>query len=217
VYRLFDCTAAYFGRDVSTLKVFADSTGLNIITNTGFYGAANDRYIPQLAYTLSEKEIAAIWIREFTEGIDQTGIKPGFIKLAFDDGAPSEIDLKLFRAGMLTHLVTGLTLVIHTGNNSAAGQKQLELLVNQKVSPSAWVWAHANQSKDMQVLLEAATKGPWISLDGVKESNVAEYIDKIEVFKAKGLLHGIGYFFRMMVIHSPEGELSEPTMLSRLA
>lgn len=188
---VFDCTAAYFGRDVLTLKAFSDSTGINIITNTGFYGAANDRYVPELAYTLSEKEIAAIWIREFTDGIDQTGIKPGFIKLAFDSGAPSEIDLKLFRAGILTHLATGLTLMVHTGNNSAAGRKQLELLVNQKVSPSAWVWAHANQSEDMNVLLEAATKGAWISLDGVKESNVAEYIDKIGAFKIKGLLHRV--------------------------
>ena len=188
---LFDCTAAYFGRDVLTLRAFSDSTGINIITNTGFYGAANDRYVSELAYTLSEKEIAAIWVREFTEGIDQTGIKPGFIKLAFDAGTPSEIDLKLFKAGILTHLATGLTLVVHTGNNLVAGQKQLDLLTEQKVSPNAWVWAHANQSEDMEVLLEAATRGAWISLDGVKESNVEEYIGKIEAFKARGLLHKV--------------------------
>ena len=58
---------------------------------------------------LSPKEIASKWIDEFEDGIKSSGIKPGFIKLAFDDGVPSSIDLKLFEAGVITHQHTGLT------------------------------------------------------------------------------------------------------------
>jgi phosphotriesterase-related protein len=43
---LFDCTAAYFGRDVRLLRKVSEQTGLHIITNTGYYGAADDRYVP---------------------------------------------------------------------------------------------------------------------------------------------------------------------------
>lgn len=188
VFSIFDCTTAYFGRDVSMLQELAKTTGLQIITNTGFYGAANDRYIPELAYRTDESAIAKLWIDEFKNGIDNTGIKPGFIKLAFDDGVPSDIDVKLFKAGILTHLATGLTLAVHTGNNPAAAQAQLGLLRDNGVSAEAWVWVHANKVEDLGLLEETARAGAWISLDGVKASNVDDYVDMIDNFKENNLL-----------------------------
>ncbi len=191
VHTLFDCTTAYFGRDVQILKRLSDSIGINIITNTGFYGAANDRYVPALAYEASEDQIAAIWISEFESGIDETGIKPGFIKLAFDEGPPSPIDLKLFKAGIITHLRTGLTLAVHTHNNPEAALAQLALLKDFNVDASAWIWVHAHQVEDQQVLFESASRGAWISLDGVNESNINDFVHTIEAFKKQKLLHKI--------------------------
>lgn len=188
VFSIFDCTTAYFGRDVSMLQELAKTTGLQIITNTGFYGAANDRYIPELAYRSNESAIARLWNDEFKNGIDNSGIKPGFIKLAFDDGAPSDIDIKLFKAGILTHLATGLTLAVHTGNNPAAAQAQLDLLRDNGVSPEAWVWVHASKVEDLSLLEETARTGAWISLDGVKASNVDDYVVMIDNFKENNLL-----------------------------
>ena len=121
VNSIFDCTTEYFGRRIDLLKKISDSTKVQIITNTGFYGAANDRYIPKFAYLASAKSISEIWIDEFKNGIKGTNIKPGFIKLAFDDDMQlSDIDKKLFKAGILAHLNTGLTLVVHTGKNIEA-------------------------------------------------------------------------------------------------
>ncbi len=191
VSSIFDCTAAYFGRNVSMLKLLSRVSGIQIITNTGFYGAHNDYYVPDFVKDASVEEIAAIWIAEFNNGIEQTGIKPGFIKLAFDTGIPSEIDIKLFEAGVQTHLQTGLTMVVHTGNNLEAAKEQLKLLKDKKVSGSAWVWAHANQVKDRELLQNAALRGGWISLDGVKVSNVQEYVEMIEFFRSKKLLHKV--------------------------
>ncbi len=144
VNTIFDCTAAYFGRNVSLLKEISDSTGVEIITNTGFYGAASDKYVPESAIESSSEAIASGWIDEFENGINGTGIKPGFIKLAFDNGA-SELDLKLFTAGILTHLSTGLTMAVHTEKNLTGVEKQLMLLEEYEVSPSAWVWVHASK------------------------------------------------------------------------
>jgi phosphotriesterase-related protein len=111
---LFDCTAAYFGRDVRLLRKVSEQTGLHIITNTGYYGAANDRYVPPHAFEETAEQLAGRWVKEWKEGIDGTGIRPGFVKLAVDAGPLSEIDAKLLRAGALTHLATGLTLAVHT-------------------------------------------------------------------------------------------------------
>lgn len=188
---LFDYTTAYFGRRVDLLQKIATTTGLNIVTNTGFYGAANDRYIPALAYIATEEEIAQLWITEFKSGIDGTTIKPGFIKLGFDSGVPSDIDQKLFIAGLITHLRTGLTLAVHTGDNAEAAVRQLQLLDRYNVRADAWIWAHANLMKDQKPLIAAATRGAWISLDGVKADNISQYLTMLKEFKANNLLHKV--------------------------
>jgi len=191
VNTIFDCTTEYFGRRVDLLKKISDSTGIHIVTNTGYYGAANDQYIPEFAYELNSKSISEIWIDEFKNGIHGTGIKPGFIKVAFDDNTPSDIDKKLFESAIFTHLSTGLTIAAHTGGNIEAAKLQVELLQKNKVRLSAWIWTHANKVKENELLMEFAAKGAWISLDGVNESNTDEYIQRIKLFKQNNLLNKI--------------------------
>ncbi|WP_116108751.1 phosphotriesterase [Lewinella sp. IMCC34191] len=163
-----DCTAQTFGRNAPLLAKLSTESGLHLITNTGFYGAAEDRYVPEEAYQLTAEEIAARWIEEFTNGIGQTGIKPGFVKTAVDNGPISEIDAKLVRAAAITHRETGLSLAVHTGNNAPAAAQQLIILEGEGVHPSAWTWTHAQNVPDPEPLLQAAAAGAWISLDGIK-------------------------------------------------
>lgn len=188
---IFDCTTAHFGRRVDLLQTIADSTGLQIVTNTGYYGAVDDRYVPKIAYNSTPGEISERWVDEFENGIDGTNVKPGFIKLAFDDGTPSEIDKKLFEAGIMAHLETGLTLVVHTGNNPEAVNIQLNLLQQFDVSPEAWIWTHAHTSNDLDLLIETAQKGAWISLDRVNSSNIQSTVNWLQRFKSEELLHKI--------------------------
>jgi predicted metal-dependent phosphotriesterase family hydrolase len=61
--------------------------------------------------------ILTTWLGEWTNGIDKTGIRPGFIKLAVDGGGLSKIDRKLIRAAAQTHLSSGLAIAVHTGEN----------------------------------------------------------------------------------------------------
>jgi len=191
VETIFDCTTAYFGRDVSLLKTLADSSGLNLVTNTGYYGAADDRYVPDFAYAETYRQLSRRWIDEFENGIDDTGIRPGFVKLAFDGGTPSAIDKKLFQAGILTHKATGLTLAVHTGNNPEAANWQLQALEITGVHPSAWIWTHANQVETAEPLLEVARNGAWISLDGARGDALDKHVAFLKIFKAEGLLNQV--------------------------
>lgn len=190
VKTIFDCTTANFGRNVSLLREISDASGVEIITNTGYYAGANDRYVPEAAYELSIEEIAQIWIDEFENGIDDTGIKPGFIKLAFDKGT-SEIDIKIVTAGILTHLGTGLTMAVHTENNIEATKKMLQLLEQYDVSPAALVWVHASKVEDVDFLAEVALKGVWISLDKFKIPESEDYVSKLTLLKEKGVLNKV--------------------------
>lgn len=185
---LVDCTAAYFGRHPELLRRISQESGLHILTNTGYYGAANDRYVPPQAYHETAEQIAGRWTREWSESIDGTGIFPGFIKTAVDGGPLSEIDRKLLIAAAITHRQTGLTIQTHTGDNIAAAHSILSILLAEGVSPQAWIWVHASHVTDVQPLLLAAGKGAWISLDGVSQERAQHILGLMRVLKEKGYL-----------------------------
>ena len=200
VKTMLECTPNYIGRNPILLKRLADSTGIQILTNTGYYGAVRDKYVPAHAYLETADQLADRWVQEYQKGIEQTNIRPGFIKIAVDgDAVLSAIDEKIVRAAARTHLRTGLTIVSHTGPDLPALQ-QVAVLESEGVSLKAWVWTHAQGGTDsMRVTL--ARKGAWISLDGLgwvapvqhkgDSTPLYNYIHAIEHLKSAGLLHRV--------------------------
>ena len=170
-----DCTAAYFGRAPLLLKKMSANSGVQVLTNTGYYAAANDRYVPKHAYEERPEQLAQRWINEWKNGIGATGIRPGFIKIGVDGGPLSEIDAKLVRAAALTHRETGLVIAAHTSDNPEAAKEQLKILREEKVDASAWIWVHANKVPDINELASAAEKGAWIELDGISADSVEDH------------------------------------------
>ena len=184
---IFDCTPAYLGRDPLLLKALADSTGIHILTNTGLYGASDNKYLPAYAFTETAEELSNRWIEEWDHGIEGTGIRPGFIKIGVNDGPLSPLHRKLVEAAGITHLATGLTICSHTGRAIAAFD-EIKVLQKAGVDPSAFVWVHAQSEPDIAQLLKAARTGAWVSLDGISSNNIREYIPKLYTLKAGGVL-----------------------------
>lgn len=185
-----DATAAWFGRSPLLLRTISEKTGLHVLTNTGYYGAASDRYVPKHAFEEDAARLASRWVREWREGIAGTGIRPGFIKTGVDAGPLSEIDAKLVRAAALTHRETGLTIAVHTGGNPEAAMRQMAIVREEGVSPEAWIWVHANQVKsgEEEALEKAAEAGAWISLDGLDEATLERHLELVLRLRAKGYL-----------------------------
>ena len=88
-HTLFECTPAFLGRDPKLLRSLSKTTGLQIVTNTGYYGARNDQHLPEHVSSDSVDELAARWIAEWENGIGDTDIRPGFIKIGVDAGPRS--------------------------------------------------------------------------------------------------------------------------------
>jgi predicted metal-dependent phosphotriesterase family hydrolase len=185
---IVDCTAAYFGRHPELLRQLATESGLFVLTNTGYYAAADDRYVPPHAFRESAEQVATRWVREWTDGIDETGIQPGFIKTAIDDGSLSDIDRKLIRAAALAHAHTGLTIQTHTGDNWTAVQEILAILRAEQVDPSAWIWTHAHHVRDQEQLVQTATSGAWISFDGLSSETAPHILGLVIAMKKNGQL-----------------------------
>jgi phosphotriesterase-related protein len=182
-----ECTPAYLGRDPQMLKSITDSTGMNLITNTGYYGAADNKYLPAFVYGETSDEIAGRWIAEWENGIEGTGIRPGFIKIGVGSGNLSDLHKKIVIAAARAHLKTGLTIASHTGPSVPAFE-QIEVLKEEGVSATAFIWVHAQNEKELSNHVKAAKMGAWISFDGLTDENIGEYIRMIKNMRENHLL-----------------------------
>jgi phosphotriesterase-related protein len=199
VNTFIDCTPSYLGRDPFLLKELSQKSGLNIITNTGYYGARKNFFVPKIFYSSEASEIAEIWIKEFENGIENSGVKPGFIKIAVDPAdSLSPEHKKIITAAALTHLKTGLVIASHTGPDKPAFE-QIRILKNMGIDPSAFIWVHA-QSGTIEGNIKAAQDGAWISLDNVRTradlepgapNSINWYADRIVKLKNLGLLNKV--------------------------
>ena len=185
-----DCTPKYLGRDPLLLKRLSEATGVQIITNTGFYGAVQNKFMPEAVQRMPAETIAAFWIAEFQQGIDGTGIRPGFIKIGVETGDLSPFHQTLVKAAALAHRATGLIIMSHTGYATPAFQ-QLEILADQGVKAEAFIWTHAQLEKDLTQHIKAARLGAYISIDGFSGGEAeAEYIAQMVVnLKKHNVLH----------------------------
>ena len=199
VQSFVECTPNYVGRDVLLLKKLSDATGINILTNTGYYGAQNNKFIPKHVFDMSPEAIAAFWIAEFNQGIEGTGIRPGFIKIAVARKPLSDFHAKLVRAAAITHKSTGLTIMSHTGPAIPAFQ-ELEILKEEGVSPEAFIWTHASDEKDWSQLVKAAQMGAWVSLDkygwneDYLQGDVLVYLKEQHVLDKVLISHDSGWY-----------------------
>ncbi len=185
-----ECTPAYLGRDPLLMKDLSEKTGLNIITNTGFYGAKNNKHVPARAFEMTAEELAAEWIGEFRDGIEGTGIRPGFIKISVDrEDVLSPMHEKIIRAAGLAHLETGLVIKSHTGKDKPAFN-QLAVLQELGVPANAFIWTHA-QSGTLEGWIKAAGMGAWISLDNIKSKNFEAHVKNLVELKSAGFLRNV--------------------------
>lgn len=190
VRTILDCTPSYLAKDPLLLKTLSEKSGIQIVTNTGFYGAVGGKYLPDFVQTETAEQLSERWIEEYENGIEGTGIKPGFIKISVNEADTlSPIDQKLVRAAAITHLNTGLTIASHTGTWKTAVQ-EVKILQEMGVEPSEFVWVHAQAEEDFQNYQKAAELGVWISLDGIGWA-IDPYVERLVFAKENGLLHRI--------------------------
>ena len=199
IQALFECTPAYLGRDPFILRELSENTGIRIVTNTGYYGAVDNHFIPAHAWEESAEDLAARWIDEFQNGIDGSDIRPGFMKISVaGEGALSDLHRKIVTAAALTHLETGLTILSHTTGSDPAVE-QVELLKELGVDPSAWVWTHA-QAGDLDTQINLGSEGAWISLDNFNfdpesedddQGNLDYFRERLMTLKNENLLNRV--------------------------
>lgn len=180
--RLLECTPNFLGRDPALMARLAAATGIDIWTNTGLYGAADHKYLPDFARSESAEQLAQRWIAEAQEPW-----RPRFIKIGVNLGPLHELDRKLVRAAAITSRETGLTIAAHTGNGLAA-LEQVHILAEERVAPEKLVWVHAQKEPSHELHERVARLGAWVEFDGIGPASAAWHLACVRFMAERGLL-----------------------------
>lgn len=184
---LAECTPIGIGRNPGILARLSRESGVAILTNTGYYAAAGGRFLAAEAAAMDAAAMAEAWIREFRDGIDGTGIRPGFIKIGVDGGPLGPVEQRIVRAAARSSLATGMAIAAHTGDAEAM-RAQLAVLDEEDCPAERFIWVHAQISREPQAHLEAARRGAWVEFDGLSPTAVDLHLAMAEALRAEGLL-----------------------------
>jgi len=183
-----DCTPAYIGREPRVLKQLAQETGLHIITNTGYYGGADDKFVPKDAYSATPDQLADLWVEEVAHGIEDTRVKPGFIKIGIDEikGSAdrlSPIDEKLVRASARASRRTNLAVTCHTGGGQA-GLTATKIFIEERADPGRFIVAHSD-GHGLPINRAVAALGAWVSFDGIGRQPLESHLKLVHAMTEK--------------------------------
>ena len=160
---LVECSTLGVGRNLSVLLALANVTSMHIIAPTGVY---RDAYIPESLREASEDYLTDLWTKELTEGIEDTSIQAGFIKLAMSDDGPTPLEIRNLQAAVKASQQTGAVIGSHTIGGAVA-KKEMDVLEEAGLDLKRFIWIHAQSEPDISILREAAERGAYIELDSV--------------------------------------------------
>lgn len=167
VETVIDATPNDMGRNPRLLKELSERTGVHIICSTGFYNetkGASAYFKFRNTFGDATEEIFELFMKEITVGIEDTGIRPGVIKLASSKGAITEYERMFFKAAARVQEETGTPIMTHTEENTM-GVEQAELLQAEGADSTKVVIGHMGDSTDQSYFLRVLDRGFSIAFD----------------------------------------------------
>jgi phosphotriesterase-related protein len=194
VATLVDPTTIDLGRNVLLIAEIAAKAGFNIICATGIYSTAT--YV-QMRERLggSSEAVAALFIKELTEGIDTTGIKAGIIKVV--TGAPmiSTDEHELLLTAAKASVATGVPIITHT--EGILGDEQQRILTGAGVPAQRIIVGHSCISRSFDYHMRIVRGGSYLAFDRFGMPGMS---DEARVAALQKLLDA-GCASRLMVSH----------------
>ncbi|HEY6978255.1 MAG TPA: hypothetical protein VH396_18270 [Chitinophagaceae bacterium] len=168
-----DTMPANCGRNVIKLATVSRNSNVNIIAPTGIH---LEIYYPpnHWRYHLSADELALLFVKDITEGIDEydygcpiikrTSHKAGLIKLATGDERITAHQEKIFEAVVHAHLEMGAPILTHT-NSGKHAIAQAELFSKLGANLNHIVISHVDKNKDLGYHKELMRTGVYVEYD----------------------------------------------------
>ncbi len=160
---LFECSGIGVGRNVAIIARVSQESGLPVVVPTGVYG--RDSFAPPEHQRMTEDQLTALFVEELTEGIEGTGIRAGFIKIATGSGPMTALEEKFLRAAGRAASQTGAAIASHTPASSNASR---QVAILESIDPAIrFIWVHAQSENNRQIQRQLAVRGAYIEFDNL--------------------------------------------------
>lgn len=164
------------GRDPVGLAKVSRATGLNIICCTGMYIA---RSHPPYVKKMSIDQLCQQMVRDITDGIGNTGIRAGAIKVAMSGRTPdepfTEDEEKVLRAAARAQARTGVPLTVHPNFQGKHWATYLDIVEKEGADLSRFFASHIEfYSPDTEYQISVLKRGVYVSFD---QFGHEEYMD----------------------------------------
>jgi phosphotriesterase-related protein len=187
-------------RDVEFMAEVAQATGVHIICATGLYkedqGApAYFKFRAQFSDTISE--MTEGFIKELTDGIGNTGIKAGILKVATQAHKISAYEESVLRAAARAAKATGARITTHT-DEGTMGREQLDIFAAEGVDLTHVIIGHSCGSPDLRYHIDMLDRGCTLGFDRFGLEVLQP--DRLRTAALIGLL-GIGFHRQIVLSH----------------
>lgn len=203
VKTVIDATPNECGRNPELYREISEKTGLHIICATGYYfeGEGAPPYFRRwISMGGGETAIYEMFMKEIGDGIADTGIKPGVIKLASSLGVITDYERAFFKAAARVQKETGITIITHT-QVGTMGPEQAELLLSEGADPNRVVIGHMCGNTDIAYHLRTLEYGVTLAFDRFGlEGLVGTPTDELREACLIGLI-GLGYGNKLVLSH----------------
>jgi predicted metal-dependent phosphotriesterase family hydrolase len=161
---LVDVTPVGVGRDPLWLRRISEASGLHIVMGCGWYRQA---YYPAEALIdrRSVDSLADELVREITEGVGQTGIRPGIIgEIGTDKPWMTAQEERVHRAAARASRQTGLSITTHAVM-SDVGLQQLKVFEEEGADLGRVIIGHADSYPSLDYYLEIIGRSANVEFD----------------------------------------------------
>jgi phosphotriesterase-related protein len=156
-----DHATRWIGGDPEALRRISEATDVHIVAGCGFYSPMLPDDIDRLSVGQLEESI----VREVSEGIDGTTIKPGFIGEIGTNWPITPQEEKIVRAAARAQARTGLALSIHAFPWERAGLILLDIAKSEGADLSRVVICHLDHTMDLDYHKKVARRGAYVEYD----------------------------------------------------
>lgn len=161
---IVDLTNIGMGRDPLTLRTVSQRTSVNIICPTGFYFGER---IPAWVHERSVDELADVFVRDLSEGIDSTGIRAGVMgELGTSRGEIWPVEANVLRAAVRAQRQTGVAIMTHASYGTMA-LKQVDIVESEGADLGRVAIGHCDVYMPAETVIEVARRGAWIVFDTI--------------------------------------------------
>jgi phosphotriesterase-related protein len=150
------------GRDVEFVAEAAQRAGVNVVCATGIYTEAEG--IPYTFRTMPREDIVDLFMKEITDGVGETGIRAGVIKIASGHDPTSQYEQKMIAVATEVSRMSGLPIVSHT-HLATFGHEQVNVVEQHGGHANCMVVGHSGDRDDSAYQISIAQRGAFVGLD----------------------------------------------------